>query len=90
MDKSKIDEAVRVMQTLTLEERAVVNYTVDRESKRRIRNRKPKDTLEGAQHDGSKAAGLFEAERSGAGVNREFAGGDSGEAGPTKADPENE
>lgn len=43
MDKSKIDEAVRVMQTLTLEERAVVNYTVDRESKRRIRKHKPND-----------------------------------------------
>ena len=37
MDKTKIDAAVKVMQALTMEERAAVNYTVEREGKKRTR-----------------------------------------------------
>ncbi len=40
MDRTKIDEAVKVMQALSPEERAIVNYTVDRESGRRKRRAK--------------------------------------------------
>lgn len=43
MDKAKIDDAVLVMQRLSVEERAVVNYTVDREGKKRTRKSKAAD-----------------------------------------------
>lgn len=40
LDKGKIDDAVKVMQALSPEERAAVNYTVEREARKRTR--KPK------------------------------------------------
>jgi hypothetical protein len=49
MDKAKIDNAVRVMQALTIEERAAVNYTVEREGKKRIRRTKEQIQTDSAQ-----------------------------------------
>lgn len=47
MNKAKIDNAVKVMQELTPEERAIVNYTVDREGKRRYRRKAELPLLSG-------------------------------------------
>ena len=47
MDRAKIDAAVKVMQQLTPEERGAVNYTVEREGRKRVRGpNKPKIELQ--------------------------------------------